>query len=195
LDRLEGDRAFDIEKALALSTEAITILEAEAPIEERPRFVKELLAGAYLNRGNAIRMRGRGDFEQNLTAARESYRAAVDIARALKNDQLRGTILINTGSASVDRFELSGDKSPLRDAVYSFTEAVEALEQFPRERCYALFRRALIATLTADDSDLDDALKDATTAAEVLKSTGDYESLAAAKSAVGILLDLRSKSN
>jgi hypothetical protein len=66
--------------------------------------VKGLLAGAYLNRGNAIRTRVSGNFDQNLTAAQESYRSAAAIARGVKNDQLQGTILINMASASVDRF-------------------------------------------------------------------------------------------
>ena len=70
--------------------------------------------------------------------------------------------------------------------LYSFTDAADALREFPRERGYVLIRRALIATLTEDENDLDDALKDASTAADVLRFTDDSETFAAAKSAIGI---------
>jgi hypothetical protein len=193
MDRLPGDPASDIEKALALVTEAITILEEKFPPAERSPYVKETLAGAYLNRGNAIRVRAHGDIDENLAAALESYRVALDIVRERKNDQLLGTILINMGSGWVDRFDLSRDKAYLRNAVYFFTDAAEVLKEFPRERGYVLFRRALIATLTEEESDLDDALKDAQMAADILRPTGDSETFAAAKSAIGILLKHRSK--
>jgi CHAT domain len=193
MERPGGDTSLDIEKALGIITEAIDVLEAEIPSKERSPFVKDLLAGAYLNRGNAIRIRARGGVDENLDAARESYRAALEIAKG-KNDQLRGTILMNMANASIDRYQVSGDESCLRDASYFFSEAADALEEFPREHGYALFRRASFATLTEDDSGgLILALKDAEAAIELLQSVNASEMVAAAKSTLGILLMLRSK--
>jgi hypothetical protein len=195
-ERLEGERAANQERALALVQEAIDLFDttSEEKADRQNDLVVRTLASAYLAKSNIIRHREIGDAYESLRSALDALHSALDRLAGGHDDQLRGIIYFDMGHLNIELYSMTGELSRARDAMYAYKQAEALLQAFPREFSQALLGTAMLVSEVPElrsPSEIEESISTADKALGLLEKMNDLQALARAQACLGELHALR----
>jgi hypothetical protein len=195
-ERLEGKRAANQERALALVQEAIDLLDtaSDEKTDRQNDLVVRALASTYLAKSNIIRHREVGDDYESLLSALDALHTALDRLAGGHDDQLRGIIYLDLGHLNIELYSMTGDLSRARDAMYAYQQGEALLQGFPREFSQALLGTAMLVSEVPElrsPTEIEESISTADKALGLLEKANDLQAFARAQACLGELHALR----